>query len=284
MTSTSISFLYPNVNFISMAGVIIPCPAVQPVAPDETDVRLTMTTGRKRDKIPALPAILWGHMKKREACDRRGYRRPGGTAARARGRQYARVAWCLRVQAAKYRQGLLEVDCRRREMNPETLTIIGDGAIVRDAASIARRTRDPASVLVESLAPDSIATSALAFLREADQATTAVFAAIGVSALNYARFDLWARLRLLGYRCATLVDPSAAIDPSAKLADNVMIGAYAVIGADVELRSGTIVQSRACIQVGAKVDRFSWDRHGRPRWLGRTRRCASGVGPRRNRR
>ena len=138
------------------------------------------------------------------------------------------------------------------------LIIIGDGATARAAASIARRSRDPATVTVEALAPEAIATSTLDYLRAVDPATSEVFAAIGVSALNYARFDLWARLRLLGYRCATLIDPSAAIDPSAKLADNVMIGAYAVIGADVDLRSGTIVNSNACIQVGATVDRFAW--------------------------
>jgi phenylpropionate dioxygenase-like ring-hydroxylating dioxygenase large terminal subunit len=56
-------FLYPNVNFISIAGVTFLAQQFNPVAPNATDVRLTMTTARKRQRIPALPAILWSHMK-----------------------------------------------------------------------------------------------------------------------------------------------------------------------------------------------------------------------------
>ena len=55
------------------------------------------------------------------------------------------------------------------------------------------------------------------------------------SALNYARFDLWAKLRLQGFRCATLVHPRAFVDPSAMLADNVLVGPGAIIEPDANI-------------------------------------------------
>jgi phenylpropionate dioxygenase-like ring-hydroxylating dioxygenase large terminal subunit len=56
-------FLYPNVNFISMAGAVFLVQQFSPVAPDECLVRLTMSTARKKARIAATPAILWGHLK-----------------------------------------------------------------------------------------------------------------------------------------------------------------------------------------------------------------------------
>lgn len=56
-------FIYPNVNFICMAGVIFLTQQFNPVAPDKTNVRLTMATAKRRQRLPAAPAILWGHMK-----------------------------------------------------------------------------------------------------------------------------------------------------------------------------------------------------------------------------
>ena len=56
-------FLYPNVNFISMAGAIFLTQQFMPAAPDRTEVRLTMCTARKKAKLPALPAILWAHLR-----------------------------------------------------------------------------------------------------------------------------------------------------------------------------------------------------------------------------
>ena len=56
-------FIFPNVNFISMAGVIFLVQQFNPRAPDQSRITLTMTTGRKKSRIAATPAILWGHMK-----------------------------------------------------------------------------------------------------------------------------------------------------------------------------------------------------------------------------
>lgn len=56
-------YLYPNVNFISIAGLVFLIQQFDPVAPDRTDVLFTLMTAREKRRIPALPAILWGHLK-----------------------------------------------------------------------------------------------------------------------------------------------------------------------------------------------------------------------------
>ena len=49
------------------------------------------------------------------------------------------------------------------------------------------------------------------------------------------------------------VDASAIVDPSAKIHKNAEICAYAIIGANVEIGSGTIVESHAVIQGPTKI-------------------------------
>lgn len=56
-------FLYPNVNYIVMSGAIHLIQQYCPVAPDRTEYRLTMALGRRRQRLPAAAAILWGQMK-----------------------------------------------------------------------------------------------------------------------------------------------------------------------------------------------------------------------------
>jgi phenylpropionate dioxygenase-like ring-hydroxylating dioxygenase large terminal subunit len=56
-------YLYPNVNFLSIAGLVFLIQQFDPVAPGRTDVLFTLMTARETRRIPALPAILWGHLK-----------------------------------------------------------------------------------------------------------------------------------------------------------------------------------------------------------------------------
>lgn len=49
------------------------------------------------------------------------------------------------------------------------------------------------------------------------------------------------------------IHPSAVINPSAKIHENVEIYAYAIVGANVEIDSGTIVESHAVIQGPTKI-------------------------------
>ena len=56
-------FLYPNTNFISVGGFFFLVQQFDPVSPGSTDVRFTMVAARPRQRMPAMPAILWEHMK-----------------------------------------------------------------------------------------------------------------------------------------------------------------------------------------------------------------------------
>jgi len=146
--------------------------------------------------------------------------------------------------------------------SPRPLVVIGEAPLATLAAAIGVMERDAACVRVVELTPDRIAGNSLPFLDSDDPATTDVFAAIGLSALNYARFDLWAKLRFKGYRCATLVHPRASVDPSADLADNVLVGPNAVIEPDARVGRGTIVGAAASIGTGASVDPWCWVARG----------------------
>ena len=56
-------FLYPNVNFISMSGIIFLAQQFMPLQANRSETRLTMCTARTTSRLPALPAILWGHLR-----------------------------------------------------------------------------------------------------------------------------------------------------------------------------------------------------------------------------
>ena len=143
-------------------------------------------------------------------------------------------------------------------MNTRKLIIIGDGAMLDMAVSIAERTRGPGTVHVERIAPQDIATNALSCLDRINPGATEVFAAIGQNALNYARFDLWAKLRLQGLRAATLVDTTASVDGLARLAENCLIGPCVTVGPNAVLGVGVVVEAGAQIASDSSVGKFVW--------------------------
>lgn len=143
-------------------------------------------------------------------------------------------------------------------MSEVKLVIIGDGPMLDMATAIAERTWPLGQIIVERLAPQDIASNALSCLDNMEPATTEVFAAIGLHALNYARFDLWAKLRLRGFRAATLVDPSACVTSSSRLAENCLVGPCASVGPNATLGVGTVIEAGAQIGGGANVGKFVW--------------------------
>ena len=56
-------FIYPNVNYVVMAGAVHLIQQFCPVTSERTEVRLTMALGRRKQRLPAAPAILWGQLK-----------------------------------------------------------------------------------------------------------------------------------------------------------------------------------------------------------------------------
>lgn len=56
-------FIYPNVNFISIGGVIFTIQQFDPLAAHQSELRLTLMSAREKQCINAMPAILWSHLK-----------------------------------------------------------------------------------------------------------------------------------------------------------------------------------------------------------------------------
>lgn len=69
------TFIYPNVNFISVGGLVFLIQQFHPVAPNRTEVRFTLCAARETRRLPGLPAILWGHLRAEVAVlhEDRGY-------------------------------------------------------------------------------------------------------------------------------------------------------------------------------------------------------------------
>ena len=138
------------------------------------------------------------------------------------------------------------------------LIVVGDGALACVAESIAKRTQAYTRVELRDLAADNISSVDIAELVGHNPAACVVFAAIGVQALNYARFDLWAKFRFAGYRCAKLVDPTAHVDETAELEDNCLVDVHTSVGPGSHVGSGTILSSGVRVAGAARVGRFSW--------------------------
>lgn len=145
---------------------------------------------------------------------------------------------------------------------PRNLVVVGEAPLATLAAAIGVMERGAARVRVVELAPDQIAATDLGFLSGDPPETTDTFAAIGLSALNYARFDLWAKLRLKGYRCAALAHPRACVDSTATLGDNVLVGPNAVLEPEVRIGRGTIVGASSTVGTASSVGPWCWIARG----------------------
>ena len=143
-------------------------------------------------------------------------------------------------------------------MSESLLIILGDGPTFASAIAIAKRAHPTSVLRTERLMPSDVAATTMDFLDECDPAMTSVFAAIGMHALNYARFDLWAKLRLRGMRIASLIDPSAHVDPTASIGENCLIESGVSIGPNATVAAGTIIQSGVGLSADAKIGKFSW--------------------------
>lgn len=139
-----------------------------------------------------------------------------------------------------------------------TLVVVGEAPLATLAATIGVADRGVQRVRIVELTPDRIADDPLDGLAHDNAAAVDVFAAIGLAALNFARFDLWAKLRLKGFRCAALVHPRAFVDPSAVLGDNVLIGPGAIVEPGAKIGRGTIVGSATVVGTGSEIGPWCW--------------------------
>ena len=56
-------FIFPNINFISVGGLIFLIQQFDPISASKTIVRFTLCAAKSTKRMPALPAILRGHLK-----------------------------------------------------------------------------------------------------------------------------------------------------------------------------------------------------------------------------
>ncbi len=147
------------------------------------------------------------------------------------------------------------LDARR---GPRRIVIVGQDPVSTLAAAIASAANGEDLVRVEPLTPDRIAGFDAARLESDPPDSTDAFAAIGLSALNFARYDLWAKLRFAGYRSATLVHPTAQVDASASLGENVLVGPHASIEPGAVIGAGTVVHAGALIGTSARIGAWCW--------------------------
>ena len=138
------------------------------------------------------------------------------------------------------------------------LIVVGELPVATLAASIASSDRGAELVRVVELATDQIASIGAEFLAGVAPDSTEVFAAIGSSALNWARFDMWAKLRTRGFRFATLVHATAYVDSAAEVGENVLVGPGVVIESGVAIGRGTLVGSSAILAAGSTIGAWAW--------------------------
>lgn len=93
-------------------------------------------------------------------------------------------------------------------------------------------------------------------------AETKVFIALDSRAVNYARLQLIAEVRLRGYRTFNLISPSATIGVNAVLKGNVYIGPGCHIGDDCMLGVGCWLERQVIVGTGARLGASSTLGHG----------------------
>lgn len=91
-----------------------------------------------------------------------------------------------------------------------------------------------------------------------DPVQTRIFVAIDAQALNHARFDVYAKARLMGFRGDSLRHPSAIVAGNVRVGENCWIGAGAVVAHGVQIGNNTIVGDTVRIEAGARLGANGW--------------------------
>lgn len=105
---------------------------------------------------------------------------------------------------------------------------------------------------------DNIYADVTAQLAGLNAADVRIFVAIDCLALNYARLDAHACVRLQGFKCETLIHPDAIMEPDVKIGENCWIGAGAIIGAGVKIGNNTFIGAGARIDAGVQIANNVW--------------------------
>ena len=146
-------------------------------------------------------------------------------------------------------------------MPEERLLIVGTGLLyarLRAQWPVAAPQRAIHSL---ELSADGIPTLATESLAAHPTADTQIFAALDATALNFARLDLYGKLRLLGYRAATFIHPRAIVEADATFGENCYIGEGAIIGAGARIAHNCFIGAGAQLGLGVRVAQSVWIDH-----------------------
>ena len=139
-----------------------------------------------------------------------------------------------------------------------SLLIVGAGSLFERALAQWRQVEPERDIRALELEVDEIAALADSALAPFPPEKFRIFAAIDSTALNFARLDLFTRLRLRGYRAATFIHPSARIDSSAQVAENCFIAEGATIGPKARIAYNCHVGAGTTIGFMAELQPSCW--------------------------
>lgn len=105
---------------------------------------------------------------------------------------------------------------------------------------------------------DNIHHDVTAHLTELDRSKVRIFVAIDCAAMNHARLDAYACVRLHGFKCATLVHPDAMIELDTKIGENCWIGAGTIINAGTCIGNNTFIGTGARIDTNVQIGNNAW--------------------------
>lgn len=139
--------------------------------------------------------------------------------------------------------------------SPE-LILVGCGAVFETLKLSWAEQRNMRTFALSST--DGAADAAARLLSDVDAGGAKVFVAVDNNALNYARLEVYGRLRLLGFKCDTLIHPSAIVDRSARVGENCWIGAGVIIGPCVRVGHNTFIGAGTRVELGAAIGAHAW--------------------------
>lgn len=139
--------------------------------------------------------------------------------------------------------------------SPERI-LVGCGAVFETLKQSWAGQRNMRALALAST--DGAAEVAARLLSDVDVGGAKVFVAVDSNALNYARLEVYGRLRLLGFKYDTLIHPSAIVDCSARIGENCWIGAGAIIGPSVRVGHNTFIGAGSRVELGAAIGAHTW--------------------------
>lgn len=143
--------------------------------------------------------------------------------------------------------------------SPPEVLLIGRGATFDAIASANGGLAAERTLRIHELSSiDSAATEAASVLGVLDASVTSIFIAIDQQALNHARLDIYALMRLKGFKSETLIHPEASVDLAAKLGENCWVGPRSWLGHDVVVGNNSIIGAACRIEPRAKIAANCW--------------------------